>query len=538
MSDINNLVSFSSIDAVWARYPEGGKEGDYCTVGGKKYRWNKYDCIWENAEVVTQSTARQVETFNGDVHVHNDLVVGGVLRAKNVKQPNCGLFDTVEALKAAYPTPEVGMWATVGNTVPAAVYRCDVAGTWRATGETGGIDSLDWNRITNIEGNVSTLQSENNSRKSEIQTLNTENNSRKAAIEALQTQLNTLLEGNVDETIESFNEVVSFLAGVKDEETLTALLQTLNDRITSSENTCNHTLRFVPFWGFVNNVKIEMTGVTSWDGVVYDSGRNAFLVVKNEAAGMDGGAKFYNVWIGQGEYYTMEEDDEVIVIREDRIFIDILTGDAYRGNAGGGAITAIGVTHAELEELAGRISALEELAADELDEVIPVRSWVASTDVLLNEGEYSYDPRLKKLYKGVAITNPQGLISVEVTPSAKKLYLDITNCLPYIWKGGDMVAIAPKDTPASIFNATTAVPIQGYYVLCDAENTSMSAVHAAWKEEKAVSGLIISFEMSAGIWKTYQYVGKTVTQTNWLDPDNWKDFGSLAAGSETYLVID
>ena len=75
-------------------------------------------------------------------------------------------------------------------------------------------------------------------------------------------------------------------------------------------------------------------------------------------------------------------------------------------------------------------------------------------------------------------------------------------------------------------------------MLCDAENTSMSAVHAAWKEEKAVSGLIISFEMSAGIWKTYQYVGKTVTQTNWLDPDNWKDFGSLAAGSETYLVID
>ena len=49
MSDINNLGSFSSIDAVWSKYPEGGKEGDYCTVGGKKYRWNKYDCIWENA---------------------------------------------------------------------------------------------------------------------------------------------------------------------------------------------------------------------------------------------------------------------------------------------------------------------------------------------------------------------------------------------------------------------------------------------------------------------------------------------------------
>ena len=558
MSDINDLGSFSSIDAVWAKYPEGGKEGDYCTVGGNKYRWNKYDCIWENTEVVTQSTARKVETFDGDVHVHNDLVVGGVLRAKNVKQPNCGLFDTVAALKAAYPTPEVGMWATVGNTVPAAVYRCDVAGTWRATGETGGIDSLDWNRIGNIESNVSTLQSENTNRKSEIQTLQSENTnrkseiqtlqsentSRKAAIEALQTQLNTLLEGNVDETIESFNEVVSFLAGVKDEETLTALLQTLNDRITSSEIACSHTLRFVAFNGFVHDVETSMVSVVSWDAVVYDTDSDSFLALQN----IDGGARYCNGWGGKGDYYTTEEDGAMIEIREDRIFIDTSTGDAYRGNAGGGAISAIGVTHQELEELAARITALEILAADELDEVIPVRSWISTTDgplqnmqVLLNEGEYSYDPRLKKLYKGVAITTPQGQIyvsSVEVTPSTKKLYLDITNCLPYIWKGGDMVAIAPKETPASIFNATTAVPIRGYYVLCDAENESMSAVHAAWKEEKAVSGLIISFEMSAGIWKTYQYVGKTVTQANWLDPENWKDFGSLAAGSETYLVID
>ena len=558
MSDINDLGSFSSIDAVWAKYPEGGKEGDYCTVGGNKYRWNKYDCIWENAEVVTQSTARKVETFDGDVHVHNDLVVGGVLRAKNVKQPNCGLFDTVAALKSAYPTPEVGMWATVGNTVPAAVYRCDVAGTWRATGETGGIDSLDWNRIGNIESNVSTLQSENTNRKSEIQTLQSENTnrkseiqtlqsentSRKAAIEALQTQLNTLLEGNVDETIESFNEVVSFLAGVKDEETLTALLQSLNDRITSSEIACSHTLRFVAFNGFVHDVETSMVSVVSWDAVVYDTDSDSFLALQN----IDGGARYCNGWGGKGDYYTTEEDGAMIEIREDRIFIDTSTGDAYRGNAGGGAISAIGVTHQELEELAARITALEILAADELDEVIPVRSWISTTDgplqnmqVLLNEGEYSYDPRLKKLYKGVAITTPQGQIyvsSVEVTPSTKKLYLDITNCLPYIWKGGDMVAIAPKETPASIFNATTAVPIRGYYVLCDAENESMSAVHAAWKEEKAVSGLIISFEMSAGIWKTYQYVGKTVTQANWLDPENWKDFGSLAAGSETYLVID
>ena len=34
MSDINNLGSFSSIDAVWARYPEGGKEGGRIVATG------------------------------------------------------------------------------------------------------------------------------------------------------------------------------------------------------------------------------------------------------------------------------------------------------------------------------------------------------------------------------------------------------------------------------------------------------------------------------------------------------------------------
>lgn len=95
-----------------------------------------------------------------------------------------------------------------------------------------------------------------------------------------------------------------------------------------------------------------------------------------------------------------------------------------------------------------------------------------------------------------------------------------------------------NDVPASIFNATNEVPISGYYVLCDTDNQSISAVHAAWRAKKALSGLILSFELSAGTWKTFQYIGKTVTESNWVNTENWKDFGSLAAGSETMVIID
>ena len=40
------------------------------------------------------------------------------------------------------------------------------------------------------------------------------------------------------------------------------------------------------------------------------------------------------------------------------------------------------------------------------------------------------------------------------------------------------------------------------------------------------------------VWKTYQYIGKTTADANFLNPDNWKDFGSLASGSEAMIDID
>lgn len=90
----------------------------------------------------------------------------------------------------------------------------------------------------------------------------------------------------------------------------------------------------------------------------------------------------------------------------------------------------------------------------------------------------------------------------------------------------------------NIYNVTTEMPISGYYALCDTENPTLSAVHVAWSKGKAALGLILSFEITAGVWKTYQYTGRTLTEDNWLSVNNWEDFGSLAAGSETHIVID
>jgi len=184
---------------------------------------------------------------------------------------------------------------------------------------------------------------------------------------------------------------------------------------------------------------------------------------------------------------------------------------------------------------------LQKVLADAKD-VIMVDFWTDETTAMMKdsidrEGQYLYQTEEKRLYVS-AMNDELQFVFTGANLSDSTIYIDRENGRPYIWKDDAMVAIAPAPAPASIFNATTEVPISGFYVLVDDDNKKISAVHAAWEKEKAVSGLIISFEISAGIWKTYQYIGKTVTESNWIKAENWKDFGSLAAGSEPYIIID
>lgn len=48
---------------------------------------------------------------------------------------DCGLFPDVDALNLAHPNPIVGMWAGVGQTTPAVLYRCKKNGVWTTDNE-------------------------------------------------------------------------------------------------------------------------------------------------------------------------------------------------------------------------------------------------------------------------------------------------------------------------------------------------------------------------------------------------------------------
>lgn len=146
--EINNLGSFASIAALWAAHPEGGTEGDYCTIDGVKYHWNKYDRMWMVDPNYGPTPAREVTTFDGDVNIQNNLTVAGYIRAKGIKQPCLGLFLTYAALTARWPEPEVGAWALVGDDLPAELYVYDATDGWTDTGNTVDIDDVDLSSIT------------------------------------------------------------------------------------------------------------------------------------------------------------------------------------------------------------------------------------------------------------------------------------------------------------------------------------------------------------------------------------------------------
>ena len=73
----------------------------------------------------------------GSATIDRELTVKGWLNAPNIRGAGKGLFATEDELNEAYPNPQEGWYALVGNTLPATIYRV-VNGKWVSTETTGG----------------------------------------------------------------------------------------------------------------------------------------------------------------------------------------------------------------------------------------------------------------------------------------------------------------------------------------------------------------------------------------------------------------
>lgn len=99
--------------------------------------------VGRDVTVGGRSTVRGNATFNRDVYI------SGWLNARNIRGAGKGLYETVEKLNSAYPNPENGWFALVGNTLPADIYRA-WGGVWEATGQKGGEPLLELAKLTEL----------------------------------------------------------------------------------------------------------------------------------------------------------------------------------------------------------------------------------------------------------------------------------------------------------------------------------------------------------------------------------------------------
>ena len=129
------------------------------------------------------------------------------------------------------------------------------------TAFTSVVDTID--ELVNSEENVlqvdvkqsekiNTLETDLNALKEQLNGVNSE------LITSLQERINTLVGANASEAIESFNEVIKLLGGVKDSDTLNALLAKINERLSMLETTKVATLE-----NSVSSLRDDLTSETS-----------------------------------------------------------------------------------------------------------------------------------------------------------------------------------------------------------------------------------------------------------------------------------
>ncbi|MGO5089357.1 hypothetical protein ACTQ43_07485 [Segatella copri] len=99
--------------------------------------------VGRDVTVGGRSIVRGNATFDRDVYI------SGWLNARNIRGAGKGLYETVEKLNSAYPNPENGWFALVGDTLPADIYRA-WGGVWEATGQKGGEPVLELARLTEL----------------------------------------------------------------------------------------------------------------------------------------------------------------------------------------------------------------------------------------------------------------------------------------------------------------------------------------------------------------------------------------------------
>lgn len=524
-------------------------------------------------------------TIRGSAKVGHNLTVDGWLEAKNIKGPNKGLFKTAAQLREAYPNPHEGWWALVTVEGSAAsdhlgqLYVAD-GGTWVAQVDSNGnpllkgnptVDSTEY--MEAVEGMTADLEAvkvDVNQNKEDVRSLRSTQTTQGESINTLNTKMGTAQSdiNTLKKTVsDNKTELASSISGVQKDLTSFKNTKGQPNGLAPLDEQNQIPSQYLPYYvddvlefnGSFNDITSQMMSLNKYStdencSVVFSRDAGAFVLKYTQPSKTEGDLRptitYYNNWI-DGDLYG-EGTMKGRVPHSGKIYIDVTANKTYRW--GGSTLVAIGSDLA-LGHTSGTAYPGDEGA--ELNSTLQTANIrIEGINILRFDGVWDgtgkapsrglwYAPSLD--YEGEWCFRKFGGVSTETYGYPEEMYnTDSVGRADHIYCCADelfrivdkkMQRIGGSGSSASIYNPTVE---QGghYYVLCDTDDTANSAVHAAKENGKAAVGLMITFALKKGTWKTYQYIGANTDDNNWYDTENWKDFGSMVQGSESMIDID
>lgn len=117
------------------------------------------------------------------------------------------------------------------------------------------------------------------------------------------------------------------------------------------------------------------------------------------------------------------------------------------------------------------------------------------------------------------------------TPRKDRIFRNSTDL--YKFDGKTFVKIGGSSATGNCYNVTNEQPLENgdFYNL-------ESAILAALDAGVASTGMQITFAIAPGSWKTFQYVGVNITDTNFKNTANWIDSAGMTAGTEPLINVN
>lgn len=192
-------------------------------------------------------------TVKGNMHVNHNVIIDGWLTAKNVTTQCKGVFRSISELRSAVTDPKPGDWAMIiatdaGNEVFLQVLLWDdAANDWEYMGDisksthTFEVDIYPY--VTHLESAILAM-----SRQHEDD------------VASLRDKIDTVIGEGASDAIDNFAEVLRFLDGLNDDETLQGKLIEINTAITALTA---DTQRL--------KSQVDAIAIYPFDGLIYDA---------------------------------------------------------------------------------------------------------------------------------------------------------------------------------------------------------------------------------------------------------------------------